>query len=453
MFHPLVEFFRCPESLTVPGTAGGLSTAAGYFRLGDGIGYGRHVQDADVPAGLLRQFPCEGPTSSSAPAVLPFDLEEVVANLRHERYPEARQAVAALSSPSAVRALYYLLRPALPVPVRKHLQRFHWRGWERITFPRWPVDTSVESLLRCAAGQALAQSGQGAFPFIWFWPDGATACVMMTHDVEGPSGMRFCDALMDEDEAHGITSSFQVVPEAPWATPAETRALVERVRRRSFEVNIHDLSHDGSLFRHRERFLKQASTINVRAREFGSRGFRSGAMYRRQDWLTALDIAYDMSVPNVAHLEPQRGGCCTVFPYFNGHVLELPLTTAQDYTVFNVLGQSSTELWEQQVARILGEHGLISFITHPDYLITPEALAVYRRLLQRLDALRREDGAWVARPAEVDRWWRERQEMRIVPDGASWRIKGPGSSRARLAWVRLEDGAVVYELEPARRAA
>ena len=29
-------------------------------------------------------------------------------------------------------------------------------------------------------------------------------------------------------------------------------------------------------------------------------------------------------------------------PYFIGHVLELPLTTAQDYTVFHVLGDYST---------------------------------------------------------------------------------------------------------------
>ena len=89
------------------------------------------------------------------------------------------------------------------------------------------------------------------------------------------------------------------------------------------------------------------------AAAFGSRGFRSGAMYRRQDWLSALDISYDMSVPNVAHLEPQAGGCCTVMPFFMGHVLELPLTAAQDYTVFHVLDDYSTRLWQEQIDRVL----------------------------------------------------------------------------------------------------
>ena len=60
-----------------------------------------------------------------------------------------------------------------------------------------------------------------------------------------------------------------------------------------------------------------------------------------------------MSVPNVAHLEPQAGGCCTVMPYFMGHVLELPLTAAQDYTVFHVLGDYSTRLWQEQIDRVL----------------------------------------------------------------------------------------------------
>ncbi len=128
---------------------------------------------------------------------------------------------------------------------------------------------------------------------------------------------------------------------------------MEQLQRRGFEVNVHDLSHDGHLFRDRELFLRRAAEINARGREFGSRGFRSGAMYRRQDWFADLDFSYDMSVPNVAHLEPQRGGCCTVMPFFLGHVLELPLTTAQDYTVFHVLGDYSTRLWQEQIDRIL----------------------------------------------------------------------------------------------------
>ena len=129
---------------------------------------------------------------------------------------------------------------------------------------------------------------------------------MMTHDVEGPAGAAFCGQLMDLDER--VRDQVGVPGRPRRAVGVERRhaAAGRELKRRGFEVNVHDLSHDGHLFRDRERFLRHAATINARGREFGSRGFRSGAMYRRQDWFAALDISYDMSVPNVAHLEPQR---------------------------------------------------------------------------------------------------------------------------------------------------
>lgn len=452
--HPLVEYFRCPETHAATHTARDLSGAPGYFRLGDAIGYGRQ-RVGPISDRSDRSLTDVGPavTPLGDGVALPFDLAEVVGNLRHERYPEAQRAVAQVSTNSITRAVYYALRPLLPVGVRKHLQRLHWRDWQEIPFPRWPVDTSVEVLMRTAVRIGLEQGGLSEFPFIWFWPDGAPACVMMTHDVEGPTGVAFCDCLMDMDDQFALPSSFQVVPEAPWASKVGTRQLVDRLRERGFEVNVHDLSHDGSLFRGRERFLRHAATINARSREFGSRGFRSGAMYRRQDWLEALDIAYDMSVPNVAHLEPQRGGCCTVMPYFNGHVLELPLTTAQDYTVFHVFGEYSTALWRQQIERIVAESGLVTFIAHPDYLREPRARAIYAELLEMLVTLRAERGAWIAQPAAIDAWWRERREMTLVRDGASWRVQGPNSERARVAYARLDGDRVVYDVVPARRAA
>jgi hypothetical protein len=160
-----------------------------------------------------------------------------------------------------------------------------------------------------------------------------------------------------------------------------------------------------------------------------------------------------MSVPNVAHLEPQRGGCCTVMPYFNGHVLELPLTTAQDYTVFHVLGRYDTALWQQQIDAILAENGLLSFIAHPDYLLEDRAWGVYRELLQLLERLRHERQLWTAAPADIDTWWRERQEMTLVQDDGKWIVTGPGSERARVAWARLDGDRVIYDVAPARRAA
>jgi hypothetical protein len=42
--------------------------------------------------------------------------------------------------------------------------------------------------------------------------------------------------------------------------------------------------------------------------------------------------------------------------------------------------------------------------------------------------------------------------MTLVPDGASWRVEGPGSERARVARARIAGGRVVYEVDSMRRA-
>lgn len=405
-----VEYFRCPVELAEFSTA------------------------AAVP---------EGAADALAPLGLPFTFTDVVRNLREERYRQAPSAFERITGGSWFRHAYYLLRPLLPVGVRKHLQRIGLRGWERISFPRWPVDFSVEALMEQAMAQVLRDRGLARIPFIWFWPDGAKSCAMMTHDVEGRAGERFAHRLMDIDESFGIKSAFQIVP----GRGSREDARFDAFRRRGFEVNLHDWNHDGSLFWDESRFREAAKRINAYARDFGCRGFRSGSMYRNQQWYGAFAIDYDMSVPNVAHLEPQRGGCCTVMPYFVGGVLELPLTTTQDYSLFHVLGQYSIDLWQKQIALIHSRHGLSSFITHPDYLIDGRAQAVYRQLLTHLSLLRDTAGVWIALPGEVATWWRSRDEMQLVPKGDSWRIEGPGSDRARLAFATLVDDRVVYTIQ------
>jgi hypothetical protein len=283
-------------------------------------------------------------------------------------------------------------------------------------------------------------------PFIWFWPEGAAACAVMTHDVEGSAGRDFSTRLMDIDESFGIRAAFQIVPDDS-ARGAE--GLLEKLRARGLEVNVHDLNHDGSLFNDREAFPHKAARIDRHARDFGARGFRSGAMYREQLWYDAFEFSYDMSVPNAAHLEPQRGGCCTVMPYFVGDILELPLTTTQDYSLFHILGDYSTALWKRQIELILANHGLISFIAHPDYLIESRAREVYVELMAHLAALRSTRNVWIPLPGDVDHWWRQRAEMRLVPAGHGWRIEGPESERARVAYATAAGDRVVYTLDDA----
>jgi hypothetical protein len=249
---------------------------------------------------------------------------------------------------------------------------------------------------------------------------------------------------MDLEDTYGIKSCFAVVPESRYEVTSE---YLDSMKQRGFEVAVHDLNHDGYLFRDRKEFLARAERINAYGRQFGAAGFRAAVLYRNQGWFDALKFSYDMSVPNVGHLEAQRGGCCTVKPYFVGDILELPVTTVQDYALFNYVNQYSIDLWKQQIELIMEKHGLITLLIHPDYIAKPREQNVYRSLLAHLAQLREEKALWVTTPGEVDRWWRQRTTMTLVENEDRIRIEGEGSERARIAYASENDGKLVYSIE------
>jgi hypothetical protein len=194
--------------------------------------------------------------------------------------------------------------------------------------------------------------------------------------------------------------------------------------------------------------LQRSKKINSYVKKFATNGFRAGVMYRNLDWYDAYEMSYDMSMPNVAHLEPQRGGCCTVFPYFVGKILEIPLTTCQDYSLFQILNDYSIDLWKQQLALLRKRNGLMSFIAHPDYLIDASARKVYESLLQYLQQMVQREKIWMALPGEVDQWWRARSQMHLVQADGRWTVEGPQSDQAKVAFAVLDGDNLRYEVTP-----
>lgn len=331
----------------------------------------------------------------------------------------------------------------MPVGVRKYAQRFALKDWQTLSFPAWPVDTTVDDLMRGVFDRLLDVHDCDSLPFIWFWPDGLSACAMMTHDVETAIGRDFTTSLMAIESEYGVTSAFEIVPEQRYEVPD---SYLAQIRAGGCEVCIHGLNHDGRLFLNETIFRERAVKINAYARKFGATGFRSPVMYRRVEWYDAFEFSYDMSLPNVAHLDPQRGGCCSVMPFFIGNIVELPLTTTQDYQLFHILQRRDMGLWKQQCEILMRQNGLLSFIVHPDYMTTIEAQDLYRQLLEFLVGLRDGHNVWFALPGDVDRWWRQRSRLRLEHNGVSWRIVGEGADRARLAFASRESGRVQYRV-------
>ena len=445
----LIDHYRCPDRFAEFKLKGRLSDDGGFFRYGDTVCYGVSSSGfrTDRPFAALYDVATEVTTEGSA-VVLSFNPSQVIDNLRLERYQNRVSCTARNRWNQALRSAYYTLRPWMHVNVRKHVQRAYLKGWRKIGFPRWPVDTTVEDLSKQVLLRSMKGKDVSRVPFVWFWPDGARSCVVMTHDVEQQRGLEFCTKLMDIDDSFGIKASFQLIPEGRYKVSAP---LLQAFRDRRFEVNLHDLNHDGRLFWNHQEFLRRAARCNHYGEIYGARGFRSGVLYRNQDWYDALDFSFDMSVPNVAHLEPQRGGCCTVTPYFIGQILELPATTTQDYTLFHLLNDFSLDLWITQTDAIMKKNGLVSFSIHPDYVIESREQKVYLGLLDYLRQLRSSEKLWFALPGEVDEWWRARSKMCVIERGGQWRIEGPGAGRGRLAFARMADDRLEYDVENSGR--
>lgn len=441
----VIDHYRCPQELIDIASSEPQSSGAGFFRFGqDAICYGRSRGTvlSPRPESSLHDAATEVAIENTK-LLLPFNLKEVINNLRLERYRNGEPAESGLLR--LCKKLYYRLRPFTNQMIRKQVQKFHARNWKKRSFPQWPIDTTVENIFETVLLMAMKAGGHEKIPFVWFWPNGASGCLTMTHDVETKAGRDFCATLMDVDDAFGIKAAFGIVPQERYEVPA---ALLQSMRGRGFEVVIQDLNHDGRLFDDKQEFLRRARIINQYGREFGAKGFRAAVLYRKPEWCDALDFEFDTSFPNVAPLDPQQGGCCTVMPFFIGNMLELPVTTVQDYTLFHILNERSIELWKSQIDLILKKNGLLSFIVHPDYVSQPDTLPIYKHLLGHLQGLRDKTVIWSVLPSEINAWWRARSKMSVIKDGDSWRIVGEGCERAVLAFAKNVDGKIVYEFSP-----
>lgn len=380
MDNCIAQYYRCPERYVQLKVGGTLSGESGYFSFGsDVVCFGQLCRDQPSPTpteGLVNAM--NHVVSEGGGTYLPFDASQVADNLRYERYAHAAEN-GSVTLDSVSHNLYYLIRPLLPVAVRKHLQKAWFTNWSKRHFPKWPVDSTVDRLFGRALLLSLKSQNLKQIPFIWFWPDGAPSCAIMTHDVETTVGRDFCATVMDLDDAYGIKASISIVPELRYEVTAE---YLDSIWTRGFEVCVQDLNHDGLLFNDWEEYLVRTKKINAYGKQYGATGFRSAVLYRNQMWFDQLKFSYDMSVPNVAHLEPQRGGCCTVMPYFVGNILELPVTTTQDYALFNYLDKYSIDLWRHQIDLVMEQHGLVSFIVHPDYITKSRRVECLRIVAQ-----------------------------------------------------------------------
>jgi hypothetical protein len=410
--------------------------AVGRYVLGNGIPlYARVVSDAErdqtigsswervavvardgVPVASVRR----GPDGS---LLLPFDPNEACLMLLSERYAGVAQSRRGLKR-GAMRA-YYRFRPAMPRSFQIWLRRRYSVVQARTAFPRWPAETALDDLQHWLLASLAAVAGEPV-PWLRPWPQGRAWALVLTHDVETLMGLGNIAPLRGIEESLGLRSSWNFVPRRYEVPDELVRSLVDD----GFEVGVHGLYHDG-------RDLESLATLRARlpamrsyAERWGAVGFRSPATHRRWEWMSMLGFEYDSSYPDTDPFEPQGGGCCSFLPYFNEDMVELPITLAQDHTLFVILQEESDARWIEKTELLRQRGGMALLNVHPDYMLEPHRLAVYRRYLERYAG---DSSLWHALPREVNAWWRRRSRTFIERRNGHWVTAGEGADEASVA--------------------
>jgi peptidoglycan/xylan/chitin deacetylase (PgdA/CDA1 family) len=387
--------------------------------------YVRSTDATDVDAGDVIASFVRGDESetravfdeTSGNVIVPFSLAEAYTTYVSESW-HAGEPSRGLSSRKL--AAFYRAKAFIPRRLQLAARRQMIRRQGVPDFPAWPSDRSVSLLARFYATCALRAAGDKEGSFAWFWPDGKHAAVVLTHDVEDVDGIRLALELADLEEARGFRSSFNF---GAWYEIDP--GILKELNERGFEVGMHGLTHDRALFSSREAFDERLPALAALAERLGAVGFRSPATHRVFDWLSELPVEYDCTIPNSDPYEPIPGGCCSVWPFSIGPVVELPYTLPQDHTLLTLLRHRSPELWLDQAAAIERDFGLIQCVSHPDpgYLGDADKRAIYADFLE---GLAERDRLWRALPREAASWWRRRATS--DPAGA-----GLGLGTARLA--------------------
>jgi len=321
--------------------------------------------------------------------------------------------------------LYYSVKPYVPSAFRMAVRRAI-ASRKRNGCATWPISET-------AARRPEQWNG---------WPNGKKFALVLTHDVEGPEGLARCRDLMDLEIQLGFRSSFNFVPEGGYKVGESLR---NHLTDSGFEVGVHDLRHDGKLYRSREEFSTNAKQINRYLKNWGASGFRSGFMLHDLDWLNELDISYDASTFDTDPFEPQPDGVNTIFPFWisngnGGGYVELPYTLPQDSTLFLLLNEPDISIWKTKLEWIAHHGGMVLVDVHPDYLdfrgnrTRSEAYPVkhYRQLLE----FAREtyaDEFWQPLPGELAEWYRAQYCSTNIArkESAGFSSSGAVASKAR----------------------
>lgn len=354
---------------------------------------------------------------------------------------------------------YYGVKPYLPWTARMNVRRWFAKRKRARVGSVWPIFPGSERPPEGWPG----------------WPEGKRFAVILTHDVEGQAGLDNCRRVAELEARLGFRSAFNFVPEGEYRVTEDFR---KELVQGGFEVGVHDLHHDGSLFQSRSSFFKQAERINHYLKNWNAVGFRAGFMRHNLQWQHVLQVQYDCSTFDTDPFEPQPEGERTIFPFWvprlsdspvtaarqdasaeeSGYA-ELPYTLQQDSTAFLLFAEKTTRLWEHKLDWVAQNGGMVLVNVHPDYMNFGGRLkpweypaGLYEEFLRKLKA-RYEGEYWHVIPRRIAEFVRENRVVLRRPAKLGKNPSQPAAAGAgaKKIWIDLENTPHIPFFKPVIR--
>lgn len=319
--------------------------------------------------------------------------------------------------------LFYVLKPIVPRKLQIALRRIWARPARRRHRLTWPINPDA----------GCAPSGWGG------WPEGKKFAFILIHDVDTARGLLSCQKVMNLERSLGFVSSFNFVPE-DYDLPVDLRHQIENS---GFEVGVHGLTHNGRAFRNKDTFAQLVPKINEYLKNWNAVGFSSPSMLCNLRWVADLDIEHSCSSFDTDPFEPRPFGVATIFPFSvkslskNKSYIELPYTLPQDHSLFIILKERDTAVWERKLDWVAEHGGMALLNVHPDYLnfesndhsYTKYPARHYACLLDYVST-RYKGQYWNCTPKYVARFWRD-----CFPKGAKYDYEGIEITAANRAAI------------------
>ncbi len=250
-------------------------------------------------------------------------------------------------------------------------------------FPSWPIEITVEFLRWLM--RACYERLYSAVIKKKIWEKGKY-CVVFSHDVDTLDGFRNIPLFLPIEKERGIVSTWNIVGHY---YPIDT-ALLTHLLASGHEIGLHDFNHDNKtpflpLSEIRARFDACLTFI----KKYSVTGYRSSSLLTSEKLFDVLPnfFAYDSSVADTENSIPgsTARGCCSVFPYRKGRMLEIPLTVPMDSTLifYRYTPQEIYNLWVKKISFIRRVSGLAVITTHTEshFSGNQEMLRIYGKII------------------------------------------------------------------------